>query len=93
MFINRCFKELKKIIMPFIRCVYSGNAAAREVIMAGLSRAIATSMGKAEAVVMCHVEHTNSLMFGGSMEPASMIQVESIGSDLSTIIDSLTHVS
>jgi hypothetical protein len=50
-------------------------------------------MGKPEAVVMCHVEHSDSLMFGGSVEPASMIQVESIGCDLATIIPSLTEVS
>lgn len=78
--------------MPFIRCVYSGNVEAKGRIMAALSRAIAESMGKSEAVVMCHVEHSSSLMFGGSTEPASMIQVESIGSDLSTIIAPLTEV-
>ena len=79
--------------MPFIRCVYSGNVANVKNIMTSLSRAIAKSMGKDEAVVMCHVEHSTTLMFGGSMEPASMIQIESIGSDLSTIIAPLTEVS
>jgi len=79
--------------MPFIRCVFSGDPAAKLRIMASLSKAIAVSMGKSEAVVMCHVEHSSSLMFGGSVDPASMIQVESIGCDLATIIPSLTEVS
>ena len=79
--------------MPFIRCVFSGDASSKLRVMASLSKAIASSMGKPEAVVMCHVEHSDSLMFGGSVEPASMIQVESIGCDLATIIPSLTEVS
>jgi hypothetical protein len=79
--------------MPFIRCVYSGSPAVRDSVLRALSRAVAKSMGKDEAVVMCHVEHSSSLLYGGSAAPASMIQVESIGSDLSTIIASLTEVS
>ena len=78
--------------MPFIRCVFSGDPSSKLRVMASLSKAIATSMGKSESVVMCHVEHTTSLMFGGSMDPASMIQVESIGSNLETIIPVLTEV-
>lgn len=79
--------------MPFIRCVFSGDPSLKLKLMASLSKALATSMGKPEAVVMCHVEHSSSLMFGGSVDPAAMINVESIGSDLVSIIPTLTEVS
>mmetsp|Transcript_16327 Transcript_16327/g.24605 ORF Transcript_16327/g.24605 Transcript_16327/m.24605 type:complete len:119 (-) Transcript_16327:131-487(-) len=78
--------------MPFIRCVYSGDVKAKDDIMVALSSALSAALHKPEAVVMCHVEHTSSLCFGGSTEPCCMIQIESVGGDFESLITPFSDV-
>jgi phenylpyruvate tautomerase PptA (4-oxalocrotonate tautomerase family) len=64
--------------MPLIRCTYSGDGSSKEAqvdIMKALSSAAAAALGKPESLVLVHVEYTENLMLGGSLEPSAVIQV------------------
>ena len=52
--------------MPYIRCVFSGNAAVREALASRLSSAAASALGKPETYVCVEVAHSETLLFGGS---------------------------
>lgn len=41
---------------------------------------------------MVHVIHDDSLLFGGSKEPAGMIQIEAIGGEITNAITPLTEI-
>ena len=76
--------------MPYVKVVYSGDAAAAETLASALSKAASAGLGKPETYVMVKIEHCASLLFGGSTDPAAMVQIESVGGSLSTIIGPIT---
>jgi phenylpyruvate tautomerase PptA (4-oxalocrotonate tautomerase family) len=77
--------------MPFLKCVYSGDQAAAGKIAAALSQLAAAGLGKPEMYVAVQVDHSSTLLFGGSTEPAAVINVESIGGTLASIIAPITE--
>ena len=65
--------------MPFIRCVYSGDASVKSALMQELSKSVANGLSKPEAVTFVQVECSEGLLFGGSSDPCAMVHVEAIG--------------
>ena len=78
--------------MQFVRCVYSGDAELKDDIAKAISSAVAVAFGKPEAVVFVQVTHDNSLLFGGSRDPCAMIEIQSIGGALESIIGPITDI-
>ena len=68
--------------MPLIKVqtnvavVSESNAQA---LLASLSSLLAEKLGKSEAYVMTVLEPTTTMTFGGSNEPASYMEIKSIG--------------
>lgn len=77
--------------MPFVRCVYSGfRHDVEEALARELSRVIAAGMGKPESRVFVQAEHKRKLLFGGSLSPCAMIQIDSIGGSLAEHCETIT---
>lgn len=78
--------------MPFIRCVYSGDASKKDELLQAISSAAVTALKKSEEVMCVHVECSDCLMRAGTKDPCAMINVEAIGGRLSDIVGPLTEI-
>jgi hypothetical protein len=78
--------------MPFVRCVYSGDAEMRDDIATAISSAISAGMNKPEAVVFVQVTHDSSILFGGSREPCAMVEIQSIGGSLDNVVGPISDI-
>lgn len=85
-------RRLSQLKMPFVHVTFSGSADCRAELAKALSKAAASALGKPESYVMVNVLHSDSLLFGGSSEPAAMVQVSSIGGSCSKVCGPLTDV-
>ena len=77
--------------MPFVRCVFSGEQEKQEELARNLSTAVAASLNKPEKYVCIEVIHSPTLLFGGSKDPAAMVQVSSVGGSLAAVIGPITE--
>eukprot|EP01041_Mallomonas_annulata_P002815 gene2815-5537_t len=78
--------------MPFVKCTYSGDVTKKSDLARALSAAVATCLKKPEAYVCMQVEHSDSLLFGGSADPAAMIHIEAIGGSCGDVAETLTKI-
>eukprot|EP00600_Ochromonadales_sp_CCMP1393_P018015 CAMPEP_0175023910 /NCGR_PEP_ID=MMETSP0005-20121125/16136_1 /TAXON_ID=420556 /ORGANISM="Ochromonas sp., Strain CCMP1393" /LENGTH=110 /DNA_ID=CAMNT_0016282329 /DNA_START=20 /DNA_END=352 /DNA_ORIENTATION=+ len=78
--------------MPFIKVYYSGDESLKPDICKQLSAVAAEALGKPQDYVCVLVECSDCLIFGGTFEPACMIQVNSVGKELSTCIGPFTEL-
>jgi len=78
------------IEMPFVKIVHSGDASKNGELAALISKVAASSLGKPEQYVCVDVTSNSNLLFGGSSEPAAMIQVQSIGGSCGKVCSNLT---
>ena len=77
--------------MPYVRCVYSGDPEKQEELARTLSAAVASALSKPEMYVCVEVIHSPNLLFGGSKDPAAMVQVSSVGGSITSVITPITE--
>lgn len=77
--------------MPYVRCVYSGDPEKQEELARSLSAAVASALSKPEMYVCVEVIHSSNLLFGGSKDPAAMIEVSSVGGSITAVIGPVTE--
>ena len=68
--------------MPLIKVqtnVADISPARAESLLTGLSKLLAQALGKSEDYVMTVLEPTTTMTFGGSSDPASYMEIKSIG--------------
>lgn len=76
--------------MPFVKCIFNGDASKKAALVSALSKAASAALGKPEAYVCVSVDCDSGLSFGGNTEPCAMVQVQSIGGDLSACVEPIT---
>lgn len=67
--------------MPFVRCVYSGDAGVHKDISSAISSTVASVLNKPETAMFVEVVHSISIRYAGSTEPCAFLHIEAIGDD------------
>jgi phenylpyruvate tautomerase len=77
--------------MPFARVtVGSSSTMDAKTLAQAVSTAVAGALGKPEQYMVVAVETPAVLLFGGTDEPAAMVNVESIGGSCSKVAAAIT---